>query len=168
MKKSILLLILLLFLASPVLADLYVAKDQEGKIIAITNQDIFKAEYQELGYTFELWLKAKTPTLNSLVKSFASQITGTQGDIRILDWTYYLDGNYYYVEGILKNVGKDEVEYIQIKAIAYDKSKKLVTLKQSYSNPADLRPGQEATFKIMVKYNSRIENFELRLNWKED
>ena len=72
------------------------------------------------------------------------------------------------MEGILKNVGKDEVEYIQIKAITYDKSKKLVTLKESYSNPADLRPGQEATFKIMVKYNSRIENFELRLNRKED
>ncbi|GAH96513.1 unnamed protein product, partial [marine sediment metagenome] len=57
-----------------------------------------------------------------------------------LDWVSRLDGNYYYIEGILKNVGKSKVKYIQVKAIAYDSNKKLVTLKRGYSNPADLDP----------------------------
>jgi hypothetical protein len=75
MKKLILLLILLLFFVRPVFADLYTVRDQEGKIVAITNQNIFKAEYQELGYTFELWLKQtkKTPTLDSLIKNWENK-----------------------------------------------------------------------------------------------
>ena len=177
MRSKILVVALVLFLSLIFvisgLADLYIVKDQEGEIVAISNQDIFKAEYQKLGYTFSLWFKerARTPTLDSLVKSFESQISGeTQGDIKIVDWTNYLGetGNYYYVEGILKNVGRSKVEYLQVKVIAYDRSKKLVTLKESYANPHKLAPGEEATFKVMIRYNERIDNFELKLNWKED
>ena len=173
MKKLILLLILLLFFGSVFvisgLADLYIVKNEMGEIVAIQNQNIFKAEYQELGYTFKLWFKTtkETPSLSDLVRRFESQITESEGNIKILDWTNYLDGNYYYVEGILKNIGKSKVEYLKVKAIAYDKAKKLVTLKESYADPYDLAPGQEATFKIMIKYNSRIDNFELKVNWKE-
>jgi len=187
MKNRILLLVLILSLSlifiNSVFADLYVVRDQEGKIIAITNQNIFKAEYQELGYTFELWLKQtkRTPTLASLVKEWERQIKepeaipktetekpGPEGDIKIVDWTNYLSstGNYYYVEGILKNVGKGIAEYIQVKAIAYDKYKKLVSLKESYANPVNLSPGQEATFKIMINYNAKIDNFGLKVNWR--
>ena len=198
MKKLILLLILLLFLTSPVLADLYTVRDQEGKIIAITNQDIFKFEYQKLGYTFELWLKQTkgTPTLDNLVKDWESQIkkpelnsekekakkeaeaqiearikeleNQSKAEIKVIDWTNYLSdtGNYYYVEGILKNVGKGIAEYIQVKVITYDKYKKLVSLKESYANPVNLSPGQEATFKIMISYNAKIDNFGLKVNWR--
>lgn len=172
MKRKILLVALILFLSLVFVisgfADLYIVKDQEGEIVAISNQNIFKAEYQKLGYTFLLWFKTtkRTPSLNDLVESFESRLTETQGDIKIVDWTSYLDGNYYYVEGILKNTGKSKVEYVQVKVIAYDSSKKLVTLKESYANPYDLAPGQEATFRVMVKYNSRIDNFELKVNWK--
>jgi len=69
-------LFLSLIFVNSVSADLYVVRDQEGKIIAITNQDIFKAEYQELGYTFELWFKQteRIPTLDSLVKDWESQV----------------------------------------------------------------------------------------------
>ncbi len=80
MRRRILLLVLVLFFVlvfiSSGLADLYIVKDQEGKIIAITNQNIFKARYQELGYIFELWLKQtkSTPTLDSLIKDWGSQI----------------------------------------------------------------------------------------------
>jgi len=198
MKKLILLLILLLSLTSPVLADLYTVRDQEGKIIAITNQDIFKFEYQKLGYTFELWLKQTkgTPTLDKLVKDWESQIkkpelnsekekakkeaeaqiearikeleNQSKAEIKVIDWTNYLSdtGNYYYVEGILKNVGKGIAEYIQVKVITYDKYKKLVSLKESYANPVNLSPGQEATFKIMISYNAKIDNFGLKVNWR--
>jgi hypothetical protein len=83
MKKnvSILLIVaLVLFISlifiNSVFADLYIVRDQEGKIIAITNQNTFKAEYQELGYTFGLWFKQTemTPTLDSLVEDWESQI----------------------------------------------------------------------------------------------
>ena len=83
MKKNISILLivaLVLFISlifiNSVFADLYIVRDQEGKIIAITNQNVFKAEYQELGYTFELWFKQteRTPTLDSLVEDWESQI----------------------------------------------------------------------------------------------
>ncbi len=190
MKKKIrisLIIILVLSLSlifiNSVFADLYVVSDQEGKIIAITNQNIFKAEYQELGYIFKLWFKqtGSIPTLDSLAKDWESQIkelkmipkteiekSGPRENIKILDWTNYLSstGNYYYVEGILKNVGKSIAEYIQVKVIAYDKYKKLVSLKESYANPSNLSPGQEATFKVMVNYNPKIDNFEIKVNWR--
>lgn len=173
MRNKILLMALVLFLSlvfvSSGLADFYIVKNEKGEIVAIQNQNIFKAEYQELGYTFELWFKTteKTPSLDNLVKRIEGQLEA-QGDIKILDWTHYLDGNYFYVEGLLRNTGRDEIRYIQITAVAYDKSKKLVTLKRSYANPADLKPGQEGTFKIMIKHNARIADFEIRVNWKED
>jgi len=202
MKSRILLLVLVLFFSlvfvSSVFADLYVVRSQEGKIIAITNQNIFKAEYQELGYTFELWLKQteRTPTLDSLVKDWESRIKEpklnsekgkakkeaeaqiearikelekqSKTEIKVIDWTNYLSstGNYYYVEGILKNVGKGTAEYIQVKVITYDKYKKLVSLKESYANPVNLSPGQEATFKIMINYNVKIDSFGLKVNWR--
>lgn len=60
-----------------VFANLYIIRNQEGKITAITNQKIFETEYKGLGYTFELWLEQteKTPfTLGSLVKDWSSKI----------------------------------------------------------------------------------------------
>lgn len=175
MRSKILAVVLILFLGLIFVisgfADLYIVKNQEGKIVAISNQDNFKAEYQKLGYTFQLWFKTtkETPSLTDLVERFEREITGAeiQGDIMIVDWVSRLDGNYYYIEGILENVGKKRVEYIQIKVIAYDSQKKLVTLKRGYANPSDLDPGQEADFKIMIKYDAKIKNFELRLDWKE-
>ncbi len=128
------------------------------------------------------WAKQteRTPTLESLVKDWESQIKkpkaipetetekpGTKGDIKIVDWTNYLSdsGDYYYVVGILKNVGKDIAAYIKVKVIAYDKYKKLVSLEEDYADPLSLSPEQEATFKIMIKYNSKIDYFELMVNW---
>ena len=87
MKKKIILLVLILFFGltftSFVFADLYIVKDQGGKVIAITNQDIFKIEYQELGYTFELWFKQteSTLTLDILIKDLESQIKRPETEI---------------------------------------------------------------------------------------
>lgn len=175
MRSKILVVALILFFGLifviSVFADLYIVKNQEGEIVAISNQDIFKSKYQELGYTFELWFKTekRTPSLTNLAERFEREITGAeiQGGIMIVDWVSRLDGNYYYIEGILENVGKKRAEYIQIKVIAYDSQKKLVTLKRGYANPSDLDPSQEADFKIMIKYDVKIKNFELRLDWKE-
>ena len=72
-----LVLFLSLVFINSVFADLYIVRDQEGKIIAITDQSILKIEYQKLGYASELWFKQteKTSfTLDSLVKDWESQI----------------------------------------------------------------------------------------------
>jgi len=168
MKNRILLLVLVVFLSlvfvSSGFANLYIINDLEGKNVCITNINALIAEYRELGYTLILVKYSNLKLKASGAKE--TEITQTGADIQIVDWTSYLDGNYYYVEGILKNVSKVKVEYVQVKVIAYDSSKKLVTLKESYANPYDLAPGQEATFKVMVKHNSRIDTFGLRVDWK--
>lgn len=181
MKSKFLVVVLVLFLSSIFtisgLADLYIINDKEGKNVCITNLDILISKYQALGYelilippsnlklTFLPALKEGEIKGTETLQDTGVQDTGT--DIQIVDWTNYVEGNYYYVEGLLRNTGRDEVEYIQITAVAYDKSKKLVTLKRSYANPPDLKPGQEATFKVMIKYSSRIADFELRVSWKD-
>ena len=170
MRSKILSLVLILFLSlifcSSGFADLYIINDKEGKNVCITNISTLITKYRELGYTLILVKYSNLKLKASEAKE--TEIIQTGADIQIVDWTNYIDGNYHYVEGLLRNTGRDEVRYIQITALAYDKSKKLVTLKRTYANPADLNPGQEATFKIMIKYNSRIDNFGLRVNWKED
>lgn len=179
MKNRILLAILVLFFSlifcSSVFADLYIINDKEGKNVCITNINTLISKYRELGYELIL-VPASNLLLTFLPTLKEGEIKETeikqdpevdiQGDIKIIDWVSRIDGNYYYIEGILKNVGKSKVEYIQVKAIAYDSNKKLVTLKRGYSNPADLDPGKEADFKIMIKYNAKIKNFELKLDWK--
>ena len=179
MRNKILVVVLVLFLSSVFaisgLADLYIINDKEGKNVCITNITLEISKYQALGY--ELILVPPSNLKLTFLPSLEGEIEGTeikqdtgaeiQEDIRIVDWVSRLDGNYYYVEGILKNVGKSRIEYIQVKAIAYDKNKKLVTLKRVYSNPADLDPGKEADFKIMIKYIAEIKNFELKLDWKD-
>ena len=178
MRSKILVVVLVLFLSlifvSSGLTALYIINDLEGKNVCITNMSLEISKYQELGYELILVPPSnlKLTFLPSLeegeIKGTETQgsVIETQGSVKVLDWTSYLDGNYYYVEGILKNVSKAKVEYVQVKVIAYDSSKKLVTLKERYVNPYDLAPGQEATFKVMVKHNSRIDTFGLRVDWK--
>jgi len=169
MKNKILLLVLVLFLSlifvSSGFANLYIINDKEGKNVCITNIDSIISKYRELGYTLILVKYSNLKLKVSEAKE--TEIIQTGADIQIVDWTSYLDGNYYYIEGILKNISSNSLKYVQVKTIAYDSAKKLVTLKESYANPYDLAPGQEATFKIMVKYNSRIKNFELKVNWQD-
>lgn len=74
---TLVLLFILIFINS-VFADLYIVKDQEGKIIAIADQSMLdKIEYQKLGYTSELWFKQTEKTfitLDSLVENWESQM----------------------------------------------------------------------------------------------
>jgi len=170
MRNKILLVALVLFLSSVFvisgLADLYIINDLDGKNVCITNIVTLVLEYRELGY--ELILVSYSNLL--LKEGEKTKVEQTPGaDIQIVDWTYYISdtGNYYYVKGILKNAGNSKLDFIEAKAIAFDKNKDLVTLERSYANPYTLEPGEKATFEIMIKYNSRIEDFELSVKWKE-
>lgn len=171
MRNKILLVVLVLFFSlifvSSGLADLYIINDLEGKNVCITNINTLILKYRELGYEMIL-VAYSNLKLEERKKGKTEQDPGA--DIQIVDWTHYISdtGNYYYVKGILKNVGNSKLDYVEAKAIAFDKNKNLVTLERSYANPHTLEPGEKATFEIMIKYDERIENFELSVNWKEE
>jgi len=171
MKNRILLLVLVLFFSlvfvSSGFANLYIINDKEGKNVCITNISTLISEYGELGYTLIL-----VKYSNLKLKKEGTERTEIKqdlgADIRIVDWTNYIGktGQYYYIEGILENVGNDIERYVEVKVIAYDRNYKLVTLKRSYADPYHLNPGEIATFKIMITYNPKIEDFELSVDWK--
>jgi len=169
MRSKILVVVLVLFLSlilvSSGFANLYIINDKDGKNVCITNIEKIISEYRELGYELIL-VSYSNLLLKEKEETKIKQDSGAK--IQVVDWTQYLSntGNYYYVEGLLKNIGESKVDYVEVKAIAFDKAKNLVCLNKTYADPHTLEPGEEATFKIMVRYNSRIDNFELAVNWK--
>jgi DNA uptake protein ComE-like DNA-binding protein len=90
-----------------------------------------------------------------------------KAEIRFIDSTNYLSGsgNYYYVEGILKNNGKGNAYSVKVEVQALDKYDKLVSTDNVYADPSTLAPGQEATYQMMVRYNSNIDKFDKKVSW---
>ncbi|HEC88466.1 MAG TPA: hypothetical protein ENI52_04025 [Thermoplasmata archaeon] len=88
--------------------------------------------------------------------------------IEIIDWTNRLSssGNFYYIEGVVKNTGNAVADFVEITVKALDKNNKLVALEQSYTNPLKLQPNEEATFKIMIDNIPRIKNFSIKATWQ--
>ena len=181
--KFSLLIISLIFLLNIFLinsfATLYIVKDQEGNNICLTNQETLISEYKALGYTIYIVKQSKSSqetseSVQEISKpdkevSYKIPINKTypksfiQYDIEVTDWTNYLSesGNYYYVEGLLKNVGNTIVEYLKIKIIAFDSKGNLVSINECYADPSTLEPNQKAVFKAMPIYKPEIKSFEL-------
>jgi len=92
----------------------------------------------------------------------------TKADIEIIDWTNRLSDPpiYYYVEGILKNIGNKTADFVKVKIIAYDINNKLVSLNDTHADPYTMAPNQEATFQVMVEQDSRIEKFGIKVTWQ--
>ena len=92
----------------------------------------------------------------------------TKADIEIVDWTNRLSDPpiYYYVEGILKNIGNKTANFVKVKVIAYDINDKLVSLNNAYADPYTMTPNQESTFQVMVEQDSRIERFGIKITWE--
>lgn len=80
-------------------------------------------------------------------------------------WTNRKSGSYYYVEGIVTNNGKENVKFSKIKLFCLDRWGDLVTLEEAYVDPTLLTPGQEGTFKLLVKDNDKIDTFKIRLEY---
>ncbi len=94
--------------------------------------------------------------------------TITKANIEIVDWTNRLSDPpiYYYVEGILKNIGNKTADFVKVKIISYDINDKLVSLNDTYADPYTIAPNQEATFQVMVEQDSRIERFGIKVIWQ--
>jgi len=91
-----------------------------------------------------------------------------KANIKIIDWTNRLSDppQYYYVEGILKNIGNKTADFVKVKITAYDIDKKLISINDVYADPYTIVPDQEATFKVMVERDLRIKNFGINVNWQ--
>lgn len=92
----------------------------------------------------------------------------SKAKIEVVDWSNRLSssGNYIYVEGILKNVGEAIADMVRVKVKSVDAKGKLISIDDTYADPSTLAPGQEATFQVMVRNDSRIEKFKLSVLWR--
>ena len=72
-------------------------------------------------------------------------------------------GKYIYVEGYLKNIGKQIVKEIKVKVKSLDSNGKLLSIDDSYTEPSSIAPGKEAMFQIMVENNYKIKKFSLTI-----
>jgi len=88
--------------------------------------------------------------------------------IKILDWTNRRSktGNYYYVEGKVKNISSVVAKSVRVKIESLDQYEKLVSLEESYIDPSTLQPNQTGFFSVMVDYNSKIKYFNVNVYWK--
>jgi DNA uptake protein ComE-like DNA-binding protein len=184
MKRKYILLVLFFILAiffiisaPSVNAKMYKILDSEGNVIRLTNIPVLSIQEKEAGYTISpppeegtnieenladdmekgnIKKEVETQT-EALIKELENQ---TKVEIKFIDSTSRLEGNYYYVEGILKNNGKGNVSYVKVGIRALDKYGKLVSINDGYADPHTLAPGQEATYQIMVAYDSKIDKFD--------
>lgn len=102
--------------------------------------------------------------LESRIKELENQ---PKSEIKFVDSTNRLcgSGNYYYVEGILKNIGKGYSYHLRVKVQSLDKYGKLVSIDECYADPSTPAPDKEATYQAMVNYNSKIDKFSKTVYW---
>jgi len=160
-------------------ATLYVVKDQEGNSVCITNQESLISKYKLLGYIISIVQgsgsvkessepqpKSEPESIESQpIPEFKSENEASNLNVKIIDSTNYRSksGNYIYVEGIIKNKGNIIVKNLEIMIRALDKYDKLVSLTNGIPFPSTLAPNQEATYQVMVDYNSKIVSFEMSI-----
>jgi len=102
--------------------------------------------------------------LKAQIKELENQ---PKAKIKFVDSTNRLSGsgNYYYVEGVLKNIGKGYAYHLRVKIQSLDKYGKLVSIDECYADPSTLAPDKEATYQAMVNYNSKIDKFSKTVYW---
>jgi hypothetical protein len=144
----------------PVLANIYVVQDLQGNLIMATDTESQINKYKTSDYQITILNKSSKSTPST------SQ-SQSNSDIKIVDWTNYVSdtGNYYYVEGILQNIGNSDVKSVRIKVQAFDKNKNLVSITDGYADPSIITPNQKATFSVMVSFKPEIYNFVLSVLW---
>ena len=143
-------------------------QSREGKNIKeyladYTEKEKAKADYIER----EKAKKEAEAQLKAQIKELENQ---PKAEIKFVDSNNRLSGsgNYYYVEGILKNNGKGNAYSVKVEVRALDKYGKLVSIDYGYARPSTIAPGQEATYQIMVRYNSKIDNFDKTVYWSNN
>lgn len=108
-------------------------------------------------------------TEQEILEGTAELENQSESEIKIMDWTNRISesGNYYYVEGKVKNISSVVAKSVRVKIEALDVFNKLVLLEEGYVDPSVLQPGQIGFFSVMVDYRSNIKKFKLNMYWKK-
>ena len=92
--------------------------------------------------------------------------TEEDGDmVRIIQYTNDIFSDYLEIEGKVKNVGKRNVEGIQIIFKRFDTMNQFVGLNSTFTTPSILRPGEVATFHKTIVDKKGINQIQLSLQW---
>ena len=150
-------------------------QSREGKNIKECLADYTEKEKAKKDYIEkEKARKEAEALLESRIKELESQAkelkNKPKAKIIFIDSTNRLSGtgNYYYVEGILKNTGKGNAYHVEVEIRSLDKYDKLVSIDRGYAHPTTIAPGKEATYQIMVSFNSKIDSFDTKVYWEND
>jgi hypothetical protein len=123
---------------------------------------------------FDIYNKRSTndKTQTSITnEALANQVNSveTQQDINIVEVDSVVKLNryntFYYVQGIVKNIGQNTAYWVKIKVRSVDKNGKLISLDETYADPDTIKPGQESTYEIMVEYDENIDDFQKEVQW---
>jgi hypothetical protein len=133
----------------------YIEKEKARKVFIEKEKARKEAEAQ---------LEAQIKKLEAQKKELENK---PKAKIKFIDSNNRLSGsgNYYYVEGILKNIGKGNAYHVKVEVRALDKYDKLVSIDNGYANPTTIAPGKEVTYQIMVSFNSKIDSFDKTVHW---
>jgi hypothetical protein len=132
-------------------------QSEEGKEIKEKENVVLDTEKEKAKKEAEAQIEARIKELENQPKA----------EIKFVDSTNRLSGsgNYYYVEGILKNIGKGYAYHLRVKIQSLDKYGKLISIDECYADPSTLAPNKEATYQAMVDYNSKIDKFSKTVYW---
>jgi len=139
-------------------------QSKEGKNVKEYLADYTEKEKAKADYIEKEKAKAE---LEARIKELENQ---PKAKIKFVDSTNRLSGsgNYYYVEGILKNIGKGNAYHVKVEIRSLDKYDKLVSIDNGYAHPTTIAPGKEATYQIMVSFNSKIDSFDKTVYWSNN
>ncbi|UCD84802.1 MAG: hypothetical protein JSU92_01040 [Deltaproteobacteria bacterium] len=85
--------------------------------------------------------------------------------VRIIQYTNDIFSDYLEIEGKVKNVGKRNVEGIQIIFKRFDSVNQFVGLNSTFTTPSILRPAEVATFHKTIVDKKGIHQIQLSLQW---
>ena len=91
-----------------------------------------------------------------------------KGDLVFTDSNSYRskDGKCFCVKGTLKNVANLSVKKVMVTVRIYDKDNNELEKKSVPLNPDVLRPGEEGTFEVQMKFNEKMHGYQKTVKWK--
>lgn len=174
--RSIIVLALTLGIASLVSADIYRYRDANGRLVISNTPPPAAATVTVALPGAEGDMAAESPPAPE-PKTFAfpdakapepketykASLKRTHSNVRRSG-----SGNYIYVEGVLKNVGRGSAHAVRVEVRALDSRGRLVSIDDGYADPSTLALHQEASYQIMVSNDPRTERFETVWKWQNE
>jgi hypothetical protein len=189
MKRYLILFIIFIIAISVITINaktIYAIKDSEGNLVGATDQGYLSYEQIEQGFTIEILFESgkstnspkNMETQKNVIKTNSTPAPEKpepdeqlpEAKLEIQDWSNRPSetGNYVYIEGIIKNIGKGNAYSVQVTAKGLDKYGNLVALEKGYTTPTSIAPDKTATFQIMMKNYEKLDKFGLSWNWNNE